>query len=186
MTAINHLIDSVLQVITGIIPVIKKDQNIIPDSHIGWSSCLIRQMRDDPGWSQYICSIWSEDRSRVIHRRRTRLCHPFCRQISRFHRYLTARQCANSLLTTHVQPVITGLIRQVTTVEVMPELCVFLGKLANVISYKSYNCSEAVASTPDDLRLAPQPFQKLHLLGLTSVRISLSWHQGRIDWFYSP
>ena len=34
MTAINHLIDSVLQVITGIIPVIKKDENIIP--HPRW------------------------------------------------------------------------------------------------------------------------------------------------------
>ena len=107
MTAINHLIDSVLQVIIGMIPVITKDQYIIPHPRYGWSSCLIRQVRDDPGWSQYICSIWSEDRSRVIHRRRTRLCHLFCRQISRFHRYLTARQCANSLLTTHVQ-VITG------------------------------------------------------------------------------
>ena len=35
MTAINHLIDSVLQVITGMIPVITKDQYIIPHSHIG-------------------------------------------------------------------------------------------------------------------------------------------------------
>ena len=107
MTAINHLIDSVLQVIIGMIPVITNDQYIITHPRYGWSSCLIRHVRDDPGWSQYICSIWSEDRSRVIHRRRTRLCHPFCRQISRFHRYLTARQCANSHLTTHVQ-VITG------------------------------------------------------------------------------
>ena len=55
---------------------------------------------------------------------------------------------------------------QIQTYKPLYELFVFPGKLANVISYKSYNCSEAVAPTPDDLRLAPQPFQKLHLLGL--------------------
>ena len=47
------------------------------------------------------------------------------------------------------------------------ELCVFAGKLANVIRYKSYHYSEAVAPTPDELIwLAPQPFQNIPLLGL--------------------